>query len=379
MMGKMATNDHAESSFAGVTSQVQYYGRIGMHNAAAASDTARNGFLQRPLTKKEHESGERGLFHELPEELRVTLLIMAMEDAPATRQSNAESLEVQRKMKEEKEEIAKLNQNEKATDDYIESLIYHAMYNSDACWKTVADVTSGLKKLKFKKDKKQALKDNILIRYRGFGWEEWHTTWSHACVEKSIPQLEKRLKDLIKEEKKRKRPIPNKPDVPVPSRANMPVMGTATKQMALLDEKAAANKEEFEKNARKTWKDDEMEGYGSVYQHRQSRVPPNVDESLIGVRIEYLCGFEDEEGNTLDNRWCAGVVRRISDEENPWVRKGKTRACYKEGEAAEIFWDAIPEAKLKACLSIEPLNPRKWNKDVEGAWRRDLGNYDYGV
>ena len=83
-MGKMATNDHAESSFAGVTSQVQYYGRIGMHNAAAASDTARNGFLQRPLTKKEHESVKRGLFHELPEELRVTLLIMAMEDAPAT-------------------------------------------------------------------------------------------------------------------------------------------------------------------------------------------------------------------------------------------------------------------------------------------------------
>ena len=72
-------------------------------------------------------------------------------------------------MKEEKEDIAKLKENEKTTDEYIESLIYHAMYDSDACWKTVGDVTSGLKKLQYKKHKKQALKDNIMIRYKGFG------------------------------------------------------------------------------------------------------------------------------------------------------------------------------------------------------------------
>ena len=41
------------------------------------------------------------------------------------------------------------------------------MWDSDACMKTVNDVTSGLKNLKWKKDKLQALKDNIQIRYRG--------------------------------------------------------------------------------------------------------------------------------------------------------------------------------------------------------------------
>ena len=39
---KMVTNDLAESSFAGVTSQVQTYGRIGMFNAAAISGMYRN-------------------------------------------------------------------------------------------------------------------------------------------------------------------------------------------------------------------------------------------------------------------------------------------------------------------------------------------------
>ena len=52
------------------------------------------------------------------------------------------------------------------------------MYDSEACMKTVNDVTTGLKGLKYKKDKLQALKDNIQIRYRGFGGEDWQTNWS---------------------------------------------------------------------------------------------------------------------------------------------------------------------------------------------------------
>ena len=167
--------------------------------------------------------------------------------------------------------------------------------------------------------------------------------------------------------------------VPVAERAAMPVLGTATKQMAELDAKAAANKEDFERNARKEWRDGDMEGLKSVYHYRQDRTAPKVYESLIDTRIEYLCGFEDNEGNKLDNQWCSGVVRRISDEVNPWVRKGKVRACYKAGEAAEIYWDEIPEANIKACVSIDPLDPKKWNKDCEDAWRKDLGDYDYGI
>ena len=58
--------------------------------------------------------------------------------------------------------MAKMKQNEKATDEFIENLIYHSM-------KTVE------LELVYKKDKLQAMKDNIQIRYRGFGWDEWKT------------------------------------------------------------------------------------------------------------------------------------------------------------------------------------------------------------
>ena len=379
MLGKMATNDLSESAFAGVTAQVQCYGRIDMFSAAAVSDVDRNDFLSRPLTKKEMEADERGLFHGLPEELKVTLALMAMKDAPATRQLNNAALEQQRKMKEKKEELAKLKENEKATDEYIESLIYHSMYKSDACWKTVGGVTAGLKKLKFKKDKTQSLKDNIQIRYKGFGWVDWKSKWSSAGSTYSIPQIEKRLKDLIKAERNNKRPVPDKPEVPVPERTAMPTLGTSTQQTSNLDEKAASNKEEFDSNTRKEWKAGDQEGQTSVYQRLQPKEPLKVDESLIGVRIEYLCSFQDKLGKDVGQRWCTGIVRRISDEENPWIKAGATRACYKSGEAVEVNWDAIPDADMVACVGIVALNPRKWNKDVEEAWRKDLGNYDYGV
>ena len=52
MLGKMASNYLAESSFAGVTAQVQCYGRIGMSAAAAVSDVGRNGFLSRGGIKR---------------------------------------------------------------------------------------------------------------------------------------------------------------------------------------------------------------------------------------------------------------------------------------------------------------------------------------
>ena len=66
MLGMMASNDIVESSFAGLTAQIQCYDRIGMYNAAAVSDTSRNGFLSRPTTRKEINEQKQGLYHTIP-------------------------------------------------------------------------------------------------------------------------------------------------------------------------------------------------------------------------------------------------------------------------------------------------------------------------
>ena len=170
-MGMVAVNDLAESSFAGVTAQVQVFGRIGMANAAAVSDMNRNGFLYRPVTNREMKdsTAAHGLFHGLPEELQITAMMTAMERAPATRKSNMRAVEMQRELKRRREEIAKEEVLEKATDEYIECLIYHWMWDFEQCWKTVPEVRAGVKALKFKTHKEEALKDNIQMRFKGMG------------------------------------------------------------------------------------------------------------------------------------------------------------------------------------------------------------------
>ena len=87
ILGQWASNDLAKSSFVRVTAQVQFYGQIDMSNAAAVSNVARNGLLDRDRTKKQinhantstkkkQKDKKRGLYHGLPKELHITLLIM---------------------------------------------------------------------------------------------------------------------------------------------------------------------------------------------------------------------------------------------------------------------------------------------------------------
>ena len=52
LLGFMAVNNLAESSFAGVTAQLQVFYLTVMASAAAISNMARNGFLYRPTINK---------------------------------------------------------------------------------------------------------------------------------------------------------------------------------------------------------------------------------------------------------------------------------------------------------------------------------------
>ena len=85
LIGFMSVNDLAESSFAGVTDQLQVFGRIGMASAAAISDMARNGFLDQPTTNKEMSDKKTSLFHDFPEDLHTTAIMCEVKEYPDTR------------------------------------------------------------------------------------------------------------------------------------------------------------------------------------------------------------------------------------------------------------------------------------------------------
>ena len=164
MLGQWASNDLDESSYTGVTAQVQCYSRIGMSNATAVSDVVRNGLLSSDgtkkqinhatkITKKKQKDKKRGLYHGLPKDLHITLLMMCMEDSPATRKQNNDDLNRSRECRAQKDKVAKEKGVEDAEDEFIECIIDHRMWDSKACWKTVTDVTAGLRRIKTKSGK----------------------------------------------------------------------------------------------------------------------------------------------------------------------------------------------------------------------------------
>ena len=249
MLGKIESNDLAESSFAGVTAQFQCYVLIGMRAAAEVSDVGRNGFISRvgikspidretTIKKTKAKEKEHELYFGMVKELQITLLITFMEDAPRTRIKNNDNVSRARKWRSKKEEAAKDKGNEDAEEEFIECMIYHRMWESEACWETVAEVTEGLRDIKTKGVKVAALKDNIRIRWKGLGWMECETRWTVDGHKLKIPELANRLKGLIRTQQKKKWVIPEKPAVLDPQQKNITFLGTETRQVGELEKKA---------------------------------------------------------------------------------------------------------------------------------------------
>jgi hypothetical protein len=68
----------------------------------------------------------------------------------------------------------KLKSTEK---DLINISYLNWKYFSPGCWKTVCRALDEFEKLTSKKDKIKCVKEQILIRYLGLGWEEAHHPW----------------------------------------------------------------------------------------------------------------------------------------------------------------------------------------------------------
>ena len=119
------------------------------------------------------------------------------------------------------------------------------MYRSEACWKTVREVTNGPKNLNTKKDKYDSLKENIRILVIGFGWKKFKQAWSKDGNPYSIEFLADALKDIIR--KSRKMEIPKAPPINIPKRKLLPVLGEQTEDVKKLDTDFIADKKNLKR------------------------------------------------------------------------------------------------------------------------------------
>ena len=115
------------------------------------------------------------------------------------------------------------------------------------------------------------------------------------------------MKDLMRLGKN-KWAVPGKPDVLVPQRRDMHILGQRTKQVLELYLKANEHKEVIDTKARVTWKKRNEEGFGSVHASMQQPDAPKL-ESIIGMRIEYLSIIDMDKAVSEKNVLCmVGIV-----------------------------------------------------------------------
>ena len=89
----------------------------------------------------------------MPKELQITVLVMYMEGAPPTRKKNNDDLNWSREWQAQKDKVAENKGLVDAEDEFIECIIYYRMWDLEACWKTVTNVTTGLRRIKTKSQK----------------------------------------------------------------------------------------------------------------------------------------------------------------------------------------------------------------------------------
>ena len=100
---------------------------------------------------------------------------------------------------------------------------------------------------------------------------------------------------------------------------------------------------------------DEMMAGGIVDIYEKGQCPrPEVDDNLIGTKIEQLWEFTEGDG-TVVPQWCQGIV--VAVEKNNRVHIKWDKKCLCEGDL---------------MVTQEKFLKTKWNKQVNEAWRMNL-------
>ena len=139
--GKDATTSISESVHASSTVGLGIAGTIRLDHVTAEGQTrSNNDFgrgherLVRGLNKSEDVNDRVfGTFHQLPEELRRSLILFGKENASKSRKRFDEALASQREASRQKEEIALQKKLDQTQGDYIVAIYFYEQYHSSRC------------------------------------------------------------------------------------------------------------------------------------------------------------------------------------------------------------------------------------------------------
>jgi hypothetical protein len=134
-------------------------------------------------------------------------------------------LRKQEEKSEQKEKLAKKKKLKSSILDFMNALYLHQQYNSPCCSMTAGQAFREFDKLQTNAARYRYLKEQILIRYVGLGWEETHHPWlKGGYIYTPIELLEHLTKVVIPLQ--RYKTVPEHLPMNLLSRPTLPTLGT---------------------------------------------------------------------------------------------------------------------------------------------------------
>ena len=134
-------------------------------------------------------------------------------------------------------------------------------------------------------------------------------TWSHQRKFRTVKFLSDHLKKIMVAEVSMD--IPTKAPTCLPQRHPVPIVGTLTLEVRVMDRKYFTDVAKLREDTEALRLQMEERGEGSLYSMLQPDIIPTVDELVQKrERVDVLCSIEVQGGATEVLRWCQGKVTK---------------------------------------------------------------------
>ena len=323
-LGKESSNSTSESLHGTVTHLMKVSGTIRLDHAAGDGMLQTNGHIDRNVSQyikknrndKSDEDETPSLFFQLPEELRITAMIAAKRGAPTLRKEHDVALNLQKEADLRRKRVEHEKNLENAKEEYIKAWDLIDIYHSERGWKKLSQARRVFNSISSEPTRLKAVKEQITIRVKGFGWKEAAHAWSKGGTAYDSLELMKHFVDVI---------LPMEAKLGVPSEPAFKLQDNTTKYTLGTDsglsvEDVALNTksvEDLKAEAMMERARREAEGETDRDANLQTITMPNIDDTLVGFSIEYCFAYLDDDGGEY-YAWIDGVVERIVNAEKGW-------------------------------------------------------------
>jgi hypothetical protein len=216
----------------------------------------------------------------------------------------------------------------------------------------------------------EVLKEQINIRVKGYGWDQFKAPWS-SSADKTVGtygDLYPKTLAMFAEEKVQKLKPPPEPPVPDAATKKIKALGTLTAQAQVLKEKKSASAAELRTfvAAAAAAKEKEALDKQDENAHGQPSDAPAPSAKML-IEVFALVEEETDDGTTTDyKQWLAAQIIASADGSADF-KKGKGKAKRK----VPVGWHLVQYTEDGAEEWLR-LGESNFNTQAKGAWRLDL-------